>query len=59
MENGYICFYRGKRCEVRAATSYAAQQKAATVLKARKAYDVSVMLAELGGEPVPVNPASL
>jgi hypothetical protein len=59
MQNGYVCFYRGNRCEVRAATSYAAQREAAKVLKARKVYEVAVILAEVGGEPVPVNPANL
>ena len=52
-ECGYVCHYRGKRVEVRAATSYAAQQKAAAILKARKAYDVVVTLAERAdGSPV-------
>ncbi len=50
--NGYICFYRGKRTEVRATNPLEAQQKAAAHFKARKAYDVTVMLAELNGAPV-------
>lgn len=44
--NGYVCFYRGKRIEVRAPTSYEAQQIAARLLKARKAHEVTVTLAE-------------
>jgi hypothetical protein len=44
--NGYIALYRGKRMEVRAETSRAAQEKAAQAFKARKAYDVSVYLCE-------------
>jgi hypothetical protein len=48
--NGYICFYKDKRVEVYADTSYAAQQKAAVLLKARKSYEVTVMLAEKDGE---------
>lgn len=44
--NGYIAFYRGKQIEVYAATSYEAQQKAAAMFKARKSYEVTVMLAE-------------
>ncbi len=48
--NGYVCFYKGKRVEVYADTSYAAQQKAAAMLKAKKSYEVTVMLAEKGGE---------
>jgi hypothetical protein len=50
--NGYIAFWRGKRVEVYANTSYEAQQKAAAMLKAKKAYEVTVMLAERAGEPV-------
>lgn len=50
--NVYIAFWRGKRIEVYASTSYEAQQKAAAVFKAKKAYEVTVMLAERAGEPV-------
>ena len=49
---GYIALWRGKRIEVYANTSYEAQQKAAAILKAKKAYEVTVMLAERAGEPV-------
>lgn len=50
--NGYICFYKGKRVEVYADTSYAAQEKAAAMLKVKpnKSYEVTVMLAEKNGE---------
>ena len=50
--NGYVAFYRGRRLEVYAATSYAAQQEAARQFKARKTYDVTVVLAEKDGAPV-------
>lgn len=50
--NGYVCFYKGKRVEVYADSSYVAQQKAATLLKAKRAYEVTVVLAEKGGETV-------
>lgn len=50
--NGYVCFYKGKRVEVYADSSYVAQQKAATMLKAKRAYEVVVVLAEKGGETV-------
>ena len=46
---GYVCFYKGKRIEVYADSSYAAQQKAAAQLKAKKPYEVNVMLAEKDG----------
>ena len=50
--NGYVAIYRGKRIEVLAETSYQAQLKAAALFKARKAFEVSVMLAEKLGVPV-------
>jgi len=50
--NGYVCFYKGKRVEVYADTSYAAQQKAAAMLKVKKSYEVTVMLAEKSGQQV-------
>ncbi|HUX15903.1 MAG TPA: hypothetical protein VMW52_05485 [Phycisphaerae bacterium] len=50
--NGYIAFYKGQRTEVYAETQYQAQLAAAAVFKARKSYDVTVMLAEVDGEPV-------
>tara|TARA_B110000902_G_C13851561_1_gene415415 strand:+ start:36 stop:245 length:210 start_codon:yes stop_codon:yes gene_type:complete len=57
--NGYIALYKGKKIEVYAETSYAAQGKAAAELKAKKQYEVSVYLAEKAGEPVVQNPAVL
>ena len=50
--NGYIAFYRGKQLEVFADSSYAAQQKAAALFRARKAYEVTVVLAERDGQQV-------
>lgn len=50
--NGYICFYKGRRVEVYADSPYAAQQKAATLLKAKRIWDVAVVLAERNGEVV-------
>ncbi len=50
--NGYMCFYKEKVIAVYADSSYAAQQKAATLLKAKRAYEVTVVLAEKDGEPV-------
>lgn len=54
--NGYIAFYRGKKLEVMADTSYRAQQKAAAQFKAKKSYEVTVMLAEKRGEQVTHTP---
>lgn len=52
--NGYVAFYNGKRAEVHAPTTYAAQQAAARIfgVKEKNRYKVSVMLAEKGGEEV-------
>jgi hypothetical protein len=53
--NGYIALWRGKRVEVRAESSYAAQVEAARVLGVRptKRHEVSVTLAESAdGKPV-------
>lgn len=57
--NGYIAFWRNKRCEVHAESSFAAQKLAAQKLGAKKSYEVSVVLAELGGAPALVSPSSL
>lgn len=50
-KNGYVAFYKGKRIEVYADTSYEAQKKAADIFKAKKSWDVHVVLAEVGGKP--------
>lgn len=50
--NGYKAFYKGKDIEVRAQTSREAQLIAAMLFKARKAYDVTVVLCEKEGEQV-------
>lgn len=54
--NGYIAFYKGKQMEVYAETSLQAQQEAAKKFKAKKAYEVTVMLAEKEGEQVTHTP---
>lgn len=50
--NGYLAFYKGKKIEVYAATSYEAQKKAALAFRARKQYDVTVVLCEKEGVQV-------
>jgi len=52
MVNGYIAFYKNKKMEVYAETSYEAQQKAAKSFKAKKSYEVTVVLCEKEGEQV-------
>lgn len=57
---GYKCFYRGKTCEVYALRSFDAQEKAAKIFKAKKSYEVTVVLCERpSGETVTHNPAEV
>ena len=44
--------YKGKKIELYSTSSYNAQQDAAKIFKAKKAYDVSVYLVEKNGEQV-------
>lgn len=46
--NGYKAYWKGKEIEVYANTSFEAQRKAAEQFKAKKAYEVTVMLCETG-----------
>jgi len=50
--NTYHAFYKGKKIEVEAETSFAASRKAAGLFKARKAWEVTVVLVAKNGEPV-------
>jgi len=43
----YKAFYKGRTCLVVAESSYQAQQDAATFFKARKSYEVTVMLTDV------------
>ena len=49
-DNGYIGFYKGKRVEVWAKTIYDAQKLAVAYFKAKKSWDVTVMIAETSDE---------
>lgn len=42
--NTYHAFYKGKKIELEAESSYAAQKKAAEILKAKKSYEVTIVL---------------
>lgn len=50
--NGYKALYKGKWLEVYADTSYEAQTKAAKLFKAKKQYEVTVILCEKQGQQV-------
>jgi hypothetical protein len=43
----YKAFYKGKTVEVEAESSYSAQTKAAQLFKAKKQYEVTVMLLDV------------
>jgi hypothetical protein len=47
----YIAFYRGRQLQVEAESSYQAQTIAAGLFKARRSYDVTVMLADVKHNP--------
>ena len=50
--NRYVCFYKKKTVEIEAPSSYVAQSLAATKFKAKKAWDVAVVLIEVDGNPL-------
>ncbi len=50
----YKAFYKGKTLDVEAESSLKARDKAALLFKARKPYEVTVVLAD-----TPVDPASI
>ena len=53
-QNGYVCFYNSQKVEVRAKSSFAAQQEAARILriKENKRHMISVILCEKDGKEV-------
>lgn len=50
--NGYKAFFNGRTVEVYADSSYEAQCKAAALFKAKKTYQVTVVLCERQGDQV-------
>jgi hypothetical protein len=55
----YVAFYKGKQITVKALRSFDAQEIASKQFKARKSYEVTVMLAEKEGNPVIHHPATI
>ena len=51
-KNLYFAMYKGKKINIKANTQLEAQQKAAKYFKARKSYDVTVMLLKVGDREV-------
>jgi len=54
--NGYIGFYKGKRFEVYANSTYEAQCKIAEQHKIKKRYEITIVLAEKNNEQVTHTP---
>jgi hypothetical protein len=50
--NTYHAFYRGKKIEIEAETSYKAQRLASVILKAKKSWEVTVILVAKDGVEV-------
>ena len=57
--NGYKAFYKGKELEIYANSSYEAQKLATAQFKAKKSYDVTVILCEISGFQIIHNPSIL
>lgn len=57
--NKYLCFYRGRTLTIEASTSYEASKKAAKEFKAKRSWDVSVIIAESSGKSVTHNPKDI
>ena len=55
----YIAFYKGKQLTVKALRSFDAQEIAAKQFKAKKSYEVTVMLVAKDDEQVTHDPAIL
>lgn len=57
--NKYLCFYRGRTLTIEASTSYEASKKAAKQFKAKRSWDVSVILGENAKGSVTHSPQSI
>lgn len=55
----YIAFYKGKQITVKALRSFDAQEIASKIFKAKKSYEVTVMLVAKDDEQVTHDPAIL
>lgn len=50
--NTYKCFWKSRSIEVRAATTYEAQKEAARLFRAKKSFEVNVVLVGKGDKEV-------
>jgi len=53
--NTYMAFYKKKKIEVKAHTSYDAQMRAAREFNAKKSYEVAIVLTETENRTIPFN----
>ena len=54
MERTYLAYYKGRTIQIQATSSYHAQNLAATQFGARKAWQVSVVLADEAVDPASI-----
>jgi len=57
--NTYNIYYKQQVIEVRAETSYHAQQEAMRILKVKNGWVLNVVLTEKNGVPVVINPGAI
>jgi len=57
--NTYHTFYKGKKLELKSDTSFNAQKMAALYFKAKKNWEVTVVLVAKGDTVVPFDPSQL
>ena len=57
--NKYVCMQRGKTIDVSAESQYKAQVQGAMMLKAKRTWEVIVVLVEVAGREVQISTASL
>jgi len=57
--NTYQAFYKGREVQIEATTSREAQQLACVCFKAKKAYEITIVLVSVEGTQYTHSPASL
>jgi len=57
--NTYLAYYKNRKVEVREESPYLAQRQAALHFKARRPWEVAVVLVAVGDRPVHLDPASI
>lgn len=57
--NTYKAFYKGRQLELKAETSLRAQKIANITFKAKKRYEITIVLVAKGDEPVKFDPSQI